>query len=286
MSALQRQSYANQFQPLFLQDTGEEDNLTLKTLTIQEGGEINISSSLNQDTGIVMFKALNGSTFSVLQQSAIGGDVPNGLTPTLFDEAGDYDILQARNIFVYGGGAYGTNNYVSFNGSGGSFGLSYGDFTNPRNVYLDTLETGVATLTNKCIGPNPVNIAIGAPFSIAPVPTAPTAFDYFGIGSNYPTTSGREYDVYAMGTFTLASGTPDATIPDIMAVSFSVGGTTTGLVTAYFNPETGNWFIRARLISTSSLAGGPRVGCQNTQKGTSTAVYDATCSMADIVRVA
>ena len=284
MSALQRQSYANPFQPLFLKDTGQEDNLTLKTLTIEEGGEINISSPLNQDTGIVMFKALNGSTYSVLQQSAIGGDVPNGLTPTLFDEAGDYDILQARNIFVYGGGAYGTNNYVSFNGSGGSFGLSYGDFTNPRNVYLDTLETGVATLTNKCIGPVPVTISTGGPFSIAPVPTSPTAYSYFGFSVTYPTLANAEYDVYAMGTFTLASGTADATIPDIMAGQFYVGTGSTGTGNFYYNPETGNWTMRARLIPTanSSLI---RVGFQNTQKGTSTAVYNATCTLCDIVRV-
>ena len=284
MSALQRQSYANQFEPLFLKDTGQEDNLTLKTLTIEEGGEINISSPLNQDTGIVMFKALNGSTYSVLQQSAIGGDVPNGLTPTLFDEAGDYDILQARNIFVYGGGAYGTNNYVSFNGSGGSFGLSYGDFTNPRDVYVDQLETGTAILTSKCVGPVPVEISTGGPFAINPVPNVPAAPQYFGFGVTYPTTAGEEYDVYAMGTFSLISGAGDPTIPDLMIGEFFVGTGATGTGVFYFNPTQTNWTMRARLIPSSSAAN-IRVGFQNTNNGTSTAVWASNCWLCDIVRV-
>lgn len=282
MSALIRQSHANNTDPLWASANGGE-NIVTDQLTINQGGNITMGSSINDRTPIIFNKALNGSTQATLSAEYVADDNQD-LALTLQNEQGQYDILQIGDLFVFGlGQNYGAGDYLSFNGTGGSFGLSWGDL-NTRTAYLDKLETGVGVLTSNIIGPVPVNCAVGGPYAINPIPTSPTAFDYFGLAPSYPTTSGNEYDVCAMGTFTLVSGTADANVPDIMAVSFSVGGTQTGLVTNYFNPATGNWNIRARLICTSTSAS-IRVGCQNTQKGTSTAVWSATCSLCDIVRV-
>jgi len=285
MSLLINESYANPTTPFWLTAAQTNENIIANNVTINQGGSIRLGSSINDGTTLIFNKAVDGSTSSVLQEEYRGGGGgATNLELSVFDQTGHYDTIGLGDIDVYGkGAATGTANYINFQGTGGSFGLSYGN-NNTRTAYLDKLETGNAVLTSNTIGPVPVTISTGGPFSISPVPTSPAAYQYFGFGVTYPTTAGNEYDCYAMGTFTLASGTPDATIPDIMAGSFFVGTGTTGTGNFYYNPETGNWIMRARLIPGSNAAS-IRVGFQNTQKGTSTAVYNATCTLCDIVRV-
>jgi len=282
MSALQRQSFANQFQPLFLKDSGEQDNLTLETLTINQGGNILLGSSINEGTAITFNKAVDGSSYTQLNEQYVGGG-SGELELTVTNEGG-YDSLGVGQVDIYGqDAALGTANYLSFKGTGTSFGVDFGT-NSVRNVYLDKLETGTAILTSKTVGPAPVAMDVGAPFAVAPVPTSPSAFGTFLTSPLYPTTTGQEYDICVKGTIALASGTPDATIPDQFVVSVSVGGTGKGTQTYSFNPNYLTFYVRDRLISSSS-APSVVVGVQNTRVGTSTAVYNATLTMADVVRV-
>lgn len=284
MSALQRQTYANSTQPLFVTASGGSgEDLTLNELNINQGGNITLGSSINNATSIVFNKALDGSTITQMQELFVG-DSTTDLALTLIDQASEYDALQIGNLFAYGlGTAYGAANYLSFNGSGPSFGLSYGT-TTVRNVYLDGLDSGIATLTSKCVGPVPVSFVVGGPFAVNPVPTSPAPFDSFLIAPLYPTTSGQEYDVCAKGTIALASGSPNPTVPDEFTVTVSVGGTGNGTQKYSFNPNYLTWTVRDRLISTSS-APSIVVSVQNTQVAGSTAVYSCAITMGDVVRV-
>jgi hypothetical protein len=281
MSALIRQSHANNSDPLWASAQGGEDIVT-NEITIEQGGNITLGSSINTPTTLLFNKALDGSTFTQLQE-AFRGESSTILDLAVFNPGG-YDSLAVGNLNIYGQDvAYGTTTYASFKGTGTSFGLSYGTNAS-RTVYLDKLETGTAIITSNCVGPVPVSITGGSTFAINPIPTAPAAFSYFGFVITYPTTLTQEYDVYAMGTFGLVSGAVDPALPDIMVGTFEVGGTGTGVGTFYFNPENANWSMRARLICTTA-APTLKVGFQNTNKGTSTAVWSASCILCDIVRV-
>jgi len=281
MSALIRQSHANNTDPLWASAQGGE-NIVTDEITINQGGSITLGSSLVNGTVIQFNKALDGSTFAQLQ-TAYRGNGTTDIDLSLFNTGG-YDTLATGNLNMYGQDvAYGTTDYLNFEGTGGSFGLSHGTNT-VRDVYLDKLETGTAIITSKCVGPEPALISTAGPYAINPIPTAPAPFDYFGFGTAYPTTLGEEYDVYAMGTFGLVSGTGSPTIPDTMVVTFEVGGGGTGTGVFYFNPELPNWSVRARLVCNSSSPT-IRVGCQNSQASGSTAVWSASCTLCDIVRV-
>jgi hypothetical protein len=277
MSALQRQTFANQFQPLYLKDSGEDDNLTLETLTINAGGSI----LLNKTPG-----GTEGTQSGFVQANLPGQTGPNqylALVSTNNPGIGTAtDVLQCSNLYMNGGAVLSTPTYLSFDGTS-DYGLSYGT-VGSRTIYLDSLSSGKAIMTSNCVGPAPVAMDVGAPFAVAPVPTSPSAFGTFLTSPLYPTTTGQEYDICVKGTIALASGTPDATIPDQFVVSVSVGGTGKGTQTYSFNPNYLTFYVRDRLISSSS-APSVVVGVQNTQAGTSTAVYNATLTMADVVRV-
>ena len=267
--------------PQFLNGGG--GSLTLNTLNINQGGGIIMGSSLNNGTQMIFNKALDGSTHSTITEGFLANVGPAQALQVL-DENADYDVFQVGDLFVFGkGNASNDPNYVSFNGNGGSFGLSYGTI-NTRNVYLDQLETGTGVLTSKCVGPTPVSCDVGGPFSVAPVPTAPAPFAPFLTSPAYPTSNGEEYDICAFGEITLAGGADDPTVPDIMAITVSVGGSPKGTLNFFFNPATGNWNVRTRLTSSLSLTD-IQISVQNTQKGTSTAVWDAKLDFCDIVRV-
>lgn len=284
MSALIRQSHANDGDPLWASSQGNE-NIVTNQITINQGGSIRLGSSINSGTELIFNKALDGSTSTILQESYRGGGGgPTNLELTIFDQNATHDVLGVGDISVYGkGSADGTANYVNFQGTGGSFGLSYGN-NNTRTVYLDKLETGTAVLTTNTVGPVPVSITAGVTYALNPIPNAPSPFNYFGFGVTYPTTAGSEYDVYAMGSFGLVSGAGDPTIPDTMVGTFFVGTGATGTGTFYFNPTNSFWTMRARLIPTANNTN-IRVGFQNSLGGTSTAVWSASCSLCDIVRV-
>ena len=283
MSALIRQSHANNTDPLWASAQGGE-NIVTDLLTINQGGGIIMGSSLNNGTQLIFDKALDGSTQSIITEGYLANVGPAQALQVL-DENADYDVLQVGDLFVFGkGNASNDPNYVSFNGTGGSFGLSYGTI-NTRTVYVDKLETGTGVLTSNIIGPVPVNASVGAPYSVAPVPNSPTAPSLFAVPSPaYPTTIGEEYDINAFGEITLASGTADANVPDIMAFALNVGGSPAGNSTFFFNPATAYWNIRTRLICSAGLPN-IQLSVQNTNKGTSTAVWDAKIVQMDIVRV-
>lgn len=281
MSALIKQSHANNNDPLWASAQGGE-NIVTDSIFINQGGNITLGSSINEGTTITFNKSVSGDTYTQLNEQYRGGGL-GGLELTVTNQGG-YDSLGVGQVDIYGqDAALGTANYMSFKGTGTSFGVDFGTNAS-RTVYLDKLETGTAILTSNTVGPVPVSINTGLTYAINPIPTSPTAFSYFGFAVNYPTVLNQEYDVYAMGTFGLVSGAVDPTIPDIMAGVFEVGGTGTGTGTFYFNPSNGNWSMRARLICTTATPT-LKVGLQNTRKGTSTAVWSAACILCDVVRV-
>lgn len=284
MSALQRQTYSSQFQPLFQPygGGGSGSNLTLDNLDINEGGFVTFGSSINISTGMRLYKDISGTTFTQIQQATIGDSLTE-FAPTVFDEVGNSDRLQVGDLVVYGqGAAFGISDYLSLNGTGSNPGISYGNSTS-RTAFADV--SGSTFLLNRStVGPTPVAMDVGGPFAVAPVPTAPAPFDSFLTSPLYPTTAGEEYDVCVKGTIALDSGAPDPTIPDEFVVSVSVGGTGKGTQKYSFNPNYLTFYVRDRLICTSS-APSIVVSVQNIQSGVSTAVYNAALTMADVVRV-
>jgi len=276
MSALIKQSHANNNDPLWASAQGGE-NIVTNEIEITAGGSI----LLDKTPG-----GTEGSQSGFIQANLPGQTGPNqylALVSTNNPGIGTAtDVLQCSNLYMNGGNVLSTPNYLSFDGTG-TYGLSYGT-VGSRTIYLDQLSSGKAIITSNCVGPAPVSINTGLTYAINPIPTSPSAFDYFGFAVNYPTVLNQEYDVYAMGTFGLVSGAVDPTIPDIMAGVFEVGGTGTGTGTFYFNPSNGNWSMRARLICTTATPT-LKVGFQNTQSGTSTAVWSAACILCDVVRV-
>lgn len=285
MSALQRQTYANSTQPLFLPASGGGgQDLTLTELNINQGGNITLGSSINQATQLIFNKSVDGVLHNQLIETYIAGDSGAGLALTLADNNDRYDNLQVGNVFVFGDNEEYTNpNYLSLNGTTTNVGLSYGT-PDTRVVFADVSGTNL-NLYSSVVGPNPVSFVTGGPFAVNPVPTSPAAFGNFFLAPLYPTTSGQEYDVCCKGTIALVSGTPDPTIPDEFTVSVSVGGTGNGTQKYSFNPNYLTFTVRDRLISNASTPS-IVVGVQNTRKGTSTAVYSAAITMGDVVRVA
>jgi hypothetical protein len=274
MSALIRQSHANNTDPLWASAQGGE-NIVTDEIEITAGGSI-------------LFDKTPGGTQGT-ESGFVQANLPGQAGPTQYlalvqNAAGviTTDVLQCSNLYMNGGGALNTPTYLSFDGNL-DYGLSYGT-VGTRTIYLDSLSSGKAIITSNCVGPQPVLVSTAGPYAINPIPTAPAPFDYFGFGTAYPTTLGEEYDVYAMGTFGLVSGTGSPTIPDTMVVTFEVGGGGTGTGVFYFNPELPNWSVRARLVCNSSSPT-IRVGCQNSQASGSTAVWSASCTLCDIVRV-
>lgn len=289
MSALIRQSHANNTDPLWASTQGGEDIVT-NEITINPGGAINVgeggfmtlASSINSSTGIIFNKAVNGSTYTQFQQAYIGGVAPNQAV-VLINEASDYETLQLGNLVVYGNAGFGAPNYVSLQGTGTNVGMSYGD-NNTRTAFMDVVPgpPSILQLNSSCVGPIPTTFC-NTTVAVAPVPNAPALFDSFLITNPYATTSGQEYDFACRGVITLSSGTPDASIDDLFIIKVVVGGATTGTQNYIFNPNAGTWYVRDRLICTTNST--LSVEVQNVNRGTSTAVYDCNMVMGDIVRV-
>ena len=112
MSALIKQSHANNNDPLWASAQGSE-NIVTDSITINQGGNITLGSSLVNGTAIVFNKNIPGTTLAQLQTAYRGGGTTD-IDLSLFN-AGGYDSLAMGNLNMYGQDvAFCSTNYLSF----------------------------------------------------------------------------------------------------------------------------------------------------------------------------
>lgn len=87
---------------------GSSPNLTVDSLTVNQGGEIVIGSPINQNTNIVFYKDVSGTTSTLLQMGYnVPGSSPAQLNVSLLNETGLFDTLQCGTVQAYGPTQYG-----------------------------------------------------------------------------------------------------------------------------------------------------------------------------------
>ena len=153
----------------------------------------------------------------------------------------------------------------------------------------DTLLVGGAVIAQilQGIGPSP-NTLINSVKNIAPAPISPAPAVAFAVDTSVATIVGGEYDVMTRGLITLASGVPD--VDDTVNITLDAGtAVAAGAVWTYqFRPSAvnanGYWQIRDRIVSDAIV---PSVGVsvQVFLAGASTAVYNVSQIQFDLTQV-
>jgi len=291
MSALIRESHANNQTPLFLSAGGGtiSGNVDI-TGNLQVGGTGSFGGNVDV-TGDV------GATgnLDISGNGVVYGDLAvTGFLST------DGDL----NVYPTGGGTPGVQIFgvagpparaeIRTDGSIKFSTLNLA--TVPQTTYIpsntpgaDVLTIGGALIatTIQGIGPSPVSL-INSTKNQAPVPTSPAPAVAFGVDTSVPTIVGGEYDVMSRGIITLASGVPN--VGDVINVTLDAGtSAATGAVWTYqFRPSAtsanGYWEIRDRIVADAVV---PSLGVtvQAVLTGGSTAVYNASQIQFDVTRV-
>jgi hypothetical protein len=255
MSALIRESHANETQALFLSADGDSTisgNLTVEGATFLRG-------IVETDNTVTMFP----------------GTVT---TPAL-------QIIPATTL--------GPPN-ITFRSNGAIRFSTLTLATVPQTTLVcgntansDVLTVGGAIIgtTLAGIGPSPTSL-ITATQNLTPAPVSPSAAVGFPVQVNVPTQAGWNFDVMARGIITLASGSSDPN--DIVNIQLDAGTSSPAVWTYQFKPsavgDNGNWAIRDRVVSdatTTTLF----VTAQVLRAGASTANYNVSLVQLDATRV-
>lgn len=291
MSALIRESHANNLEPLFLsrQGGGITGNVTI-TGNLNVGGDGTFANDVDVGNDLTA-----GGNLTVVGNGGITGDLAvTGFIST------DGDL----NVYPAGGGTPGLQIFGNAGPPASADIRSDGAMrfgtlnlaTVPQTTFLasntpgaDVLTIGGALIasTIQGIGPAPVSL-INSTKNQAPVPTSPSPAVAFGVDTSVPTVIGGEYDVMTRGIITLASGAPN--VGDVINVTLDAGtSAATGAVWTYqFRPSAtsanGYWEIRDRIVSDAVV---PSLGVtvQAVLTGGSTAVYNASQIQFDVTRV-
>lgn len=291
MSALIRESHANNQTPLFLSAgggtiSGNVDitgNLTVGGTGIF-GGNLDTSGNLTAAGDLdVSGNVVVDGTLGVQGVVSVENDVnlytAGGGTPALqfVGVVGPPDAIQLRTD---GGIGFGTLNLLT---------PAQTTFIPSNTPNADVLTVGGAVIAQviQGVGPAPVS-PITSTKNIAPAPISPAPASSFAVDTPYPTVIGGEYDVMTRGLITLASGVPD--VGDVVNVTLDAGtSVATGAVWTYqFRPSAvsanGYWEIRDRIVSDAVV---PSIGVsvQVFLAGASTAVYNVSQIQFDITRV-
>jgi hypothetical protein len=255
MSALIRESHANQTQALFLSADGSQ------TIT----GDLTVTGT----------SFLRGNVETDGTVSIFAGSVPTTPSLQIIPSAGPPPNVEVR-----------TNGAIEF----GTLTLA----TVPQTTLvcsntpgLDVLTVGGAIIgtTLAGIGPAPVSL-ITATQNITPAPVSPAPATGFPVQVNVPTQAGWNFDVMARGIITLAGGSSDPN--DIVNVQIDAGTSSPAVWTYQFRPSAvganGNWAIRDRVVSdatTTTLF----IAVQVLRAGASTANYNVSLLQLDATRV-
>ena len=291
MSALIRESHANNLTPLFLSAGGGtiSGNVDI-TGNLQVGGTGSFGSNVDVtgDVGATGNLDISGNAI-VYGNLGIQGTVSTEGDVNFYTAGGGTPALQ----FV---GVVGPPDAIELRTDGG---IGFGTLTlttPPQTVFIpsntpgaDVLTVGGAVIAGvlQGVGPAPVS-PITSTKNVAPVPASPTPASSFAVDTPYPTIVGGEYDVMTRGLITLASGAPN--VGDVINVTLDAGtSAATGAVWTYqFRPSATNangyWEIRDRIVADAVV---PSIGVsvQAVLTGGSTAVYNISQIQFDITRV-
>ena len=254
MSALIRESHANETQALFLSADGSQTitgNLTVTGLTKLEG-IVETENTVNMYAG--------ATTTPSLQLIPGVGPPPNVEVRT--NGAIEFSTLTLSTVPQ--------TTLVCSNTPG-----------------LDVLTVGGAIIgtTLAGIGPAPTSL-ITATQNIAPAPVSPAPAIGFPVQVNVPTQAGWIFDVMARGIITLVGGIADP--DDIVDIQLDAGTTTPSVWVYQFKPSSvgnnGLWAIRDRVISDATTTT-VFIAVQVVRAGASTADYNVSLVQLDATRV-
>jgi len=255
MSALIRESHANETQALFLSASGSSTisgNLTVTGLTRLEG-IVETDNIVNMYSGL----AAPVPALQFVPVSAVTEDI------------------QMRSD---GKIQFGTLNLAT---------PPQTSITTSNTPGADVLTVGGALIADTLagIGPSPVSL-IAAPQTISPAPVSPAPAIGFAVSTNVPTQAGWEFDVMARGLITLVGGVADP--DDIVDVQLDAGTTTPSVWTYQFRPSAVNsnglWQIRDRVVSDATTTT-VFISVQVQRAGGSTADYAVSLVQLDATRV-
>jgi hypothetical protein len=285
MSALIRESHANNLEPLFLSRGGGgiSGNVTISG-NLNVGGDGTFANDV--DIGNDLTVTGNGDfTGDVVVQGVLSADTdfnvypPAGGTPAL-QIFGNNGPPASADIRSDGAMRFGTLNLAT---------VPQTTFLASNTPGADVLTIGGALIasTIQGIGPSPVSL-INATKNQAPAPVSPAPAVAFGVDTSVPTVIGGEYDVMTRGIITLAAGAPD--VDDIVNITLDAGtSAATGAVWTYqFKPSATNangyWQVRDRIVSDAVV---PSLGvtAQVIRAGASTADYNVSQIQFDVTRV-
>ena len=291
MSALIRESHANNLTPLFLSAGGGtiSGNVTISgDLQVAGTGQFGNNVSVTGDIGATgnLDVSGNGAIYGTL---GVGGTFATEGDVNIYTAGGGTPALQ----FV---GVVGPPDSIELRTDGG---IGFGTLnltTPPQTVFIpsntpnaDSLTVGGAVIaqTLQGIGPSPVSL-INSTKTVVPVPASPSPATAFTVDTSVPTIVGGEYDVMTRGIITLGSGAPN--VGDVINVTLDAGtSAATGAVWTYqFRPSATNangyWEIRDRIVADAVV---PSIGVtvQAVLTGGSTAVYNASQIQFDVTRV-
>jgi hypothetical protein len=279
MSALIRESHANETTALFLSPIGNSSisgNLNVGG-NVDVGGNVNVGGEITVNGfsnlfvgGTTTFQANVETKFLFTMYS--GTFIPNPafqIVPLINGNA----ALQTDGSLIF----------TRLNSTAPPQTL----FTPSAAVNGDVLTVGgaVNAVTLSGIGPAPIS-QIAGPVTVTS-PTAPAPLVGVPVTTNVPTQAGWEFDVEIKGDITLASGVADP--DDVVLVQVDTGSLAPAVWNWYFKPQavnlpTGEFSIRTRMISDATT---PTVFCgvQTYRNGASTAVYDVQIVQQDVTRV-
>lgn len=255
MSALIRESHANETQALFLSASGSSTitgNLTVDGATFLKG-------IVETDSTVTMF-AGTAATIPSLQMVPV--------------DAATEDIQLRSNGKIQ----FGTLTLAT---------APQSQIVTSNTPNGDVLTIGGAVIANTLagIGPAPVSL-ITATQNITPAPVSPNPAIGFPVQVNVPTQAGWNFDVMARGIITLASGASDPN--DIVNIQIDAGTTTPSVWTYQFRPSAtganGNWQIRDRVVSDATTTT-VFIAVQVLRAGASTANYNVSLVQLDATRV-
>lgn len=291
MSALIRESHANNQTPLFLSASGGvvsgdvdiTGNLTVGGTGIF-GGNLDTSGNLTAAgdldvSGNVVVDGTLGVQGVVSTENDVNLYTAGGGTPALqfIGVVGPPDKIEMRTD---GGIEFSTLNLAT---------VPQTTLVLSNTPDADVLTVGGDLIATRIqgIGPPPVSL-ITSTKNIAPAPISPAPATAFAVDVSVPTTTGGEYDVMTRGLVTLAGGVPD--VDDVVNVTLDAGtSVATGAVWTYqFRPSAvsanGYWAIRDR-IRADAVVPSIGVSVQVFLNGASTAVYNVSQIQFDVTRV-
>lgn len=290
MSALIRESHANNLTPLFLSAGGGviSGNVTV-TGNLQVDGDANVDQNLTVTQNIGSGANLSAAGTLVVDglSTLAGGANVDGVVNVYSSDTAPLPALQIVPVA-------GPPEKVELR-TDGSIGFGVLNLAvPPQTTFIpsatpnaDVLTVGGALIAQEIqgIGPAPVTL-INSTKNETPAPVSPAPAVAFGVDNLVATVVGGEYDVMSRGIITLAAGVADP--DDIVNVTLDAGTAIPAVWVYQFKPSAvgnnGYWQIRDRVVSDAIV---PSIGIsvQVLRAGASTADYDVSQVQFDVTRV-